>query len=100
MKCMECAEINEIYMRGTSPYAFCGPPTLVLVPILYHQPLVLPGLRFLAGAASSGALSRYVISAPLNASSLLLLAVLAWMAAMDSEDAQLGLKRAENPRRC
>jgi uncharacterized membrane protein YoaK (UPF0700 family) len=51
-------------------------------------------IAMFAGAAGGAMLLRYGVFAPLGASSLLLLAVLAWMAAMGPDDAQLRSERA------
>ena len=51
-------------------------------------------ITMFAGAATGAILLRYGVFAPLGASSLLLFAVLAWMEAMESEDARLGSERA------
>jgi len=51
-------------------------------------------IAMFAGAAAGAMLLRYGVFAPLGASSLLLLAVLAWMDVRGPEDAQLGINRA------
>ena len=51
-------------------------------------------ITMFAGAAAGAMLLRYGVFAALGASSLLLLAVLAWMDARGVEDAQLGSERA------
>jgi len=51
-------------------------------------------IAMFAGAAAGAMLLRYGVFAPLGASSLLLLAVLAWMNVRGPEDAQLGSERA------
>lgn len=51
-------------------------------------------ITMFAGAATGAMFLRYGVFAPLGASSLLLLAVLAWMDHMGSEDAQSGSERA------
>ena len=51
-------------------------------------------IAMFAGAAAGAMLLRYGVFAPLGASSLLLLAVLAWMDAMGPEDAQPETERA------
>ena len=51
-------------------------------------------ITMFAGAATGAMLLRYGVFAPLGASSFLLFAVLAWMAAMGSEDAQPGSDHA------
>ena len=51
-------------------------------------------ITMFAGAAAGAMFLRYGVFVPLGASSLLLLAVLAWMAAMRPEDAQPGSARA------
>ena len=51
-------------------------------------------IAMFAGAAAGAMLLHYGVFAPLGASSLLLLAVLAWMDVRGPEDAQLGIKRA------
>lgn len=50
-------------------------------------------ISMFAGAATGAAFLRYGVFAPLGASSLLLLVVLAWMDAMGPEDAQHGSER-------
>ena len=51
-------------------------------------------ITMFAGAAAGAMFLRYGVFVPLGASSLLLFAVLAWMAAMRPEDAQPGSARA------
>ncbi len=51
-------------------------------------------ITMFAGAAAGAMFLRYGVFAPLGASSVLLLGVLAWMDAMGPEDAQPGSERA------
>lgn len=51
-------------------------------------------ITMFAGAATGAMLLRYGVFAPIGASSLLLLAVLAWMAVMGSQDALSGSEHA------
>jgi uncharacterized membrane protein YoaK (UPF0700 family) len=55
---------------------------------------VIAVITMFAGAATGAMLLRYGVFAPLGANSLLLLAVLAWMAAVGPDDALHGRERA------